>query len=61
MKIYKYMYFKVKAGGLFTETEHRTVIDQYSQEGWRFIAAIPLKSGSYGQIKEVDLVFEKEE
>lgn len=57
--IYKYMYVKAAVGSMFSDSEHRALIEKYSQEGWRFVAAIPVKSGGYGQIKEVDLVFEK--
>lgn len=53
------MYVKAAVGSMFSDSEHRALIEKYSQEGWRFVAAIPVKSGGYGQIKEVDLVFEK--
>jgi hypothetical protein len=45
---------------VFRSPDHRELIEKYSQEGWRFIAAIPTAFGSYGQIKEFDLIFEKE-
>ncbi|WP_409368529.1 DUF4177 domain-containing protein [Lysinibacillus sp. 38-6] len=59
--MYKYMYVEAKVEGLFTLESHREIIDKYSKEGWRFVAAIPKSSGSYGQIKVNDLVFEKYE
>ncbi|QDQ02457.1 DUF4177 domain-containing protein [Lysinibacillus fusiformis] len=59
--MYKYMYVEAKVAGLFTMDRHRELIDTYSKEGWRFVAAIPKSSGSYGQIKANDLVFEKYE
>ena len=60
VKIYKYIYVTAKAEGFIREADHREIIDKYSQEGWRFITAIPTNSNSYGKIKEFDLVFEKE-
>jgi hypothetical protein len=45
---------------MFNSSDHRELIDKYSQEGWRFITAIPTVFGGYGQIKEFDLIFEKE-
>ena len=57
--MYKYLYVESKAGGLLSEDNHREIIDKYAAEGWRFVAAIPKKSGSYGQITANDLVFEK--
>ena len=59
--IYKYIYVKSKIGGMFSDSDRKKLIDKYSQEGWRFITAIPTVFGGYGQMKEVDLVFEKQE
>ena len=56
--MYKYLYVESKAGGLLSEDNHREINDKYAAEGWRFVAAIPKKSGSYGQITANDLVFE---
>ncbi|MGL5329819.1 MAG: DUF4177 domain-containing protein [Peptostreptococcaceae bacterium] len=58
--MYKYMYIEVKVGGMFKTDEHRDIIDKYSKEGWRFVGNVPKGSGSYGQIKAIDLIFEKE-
>ncbi|MFJ7648434.1 DUF4177 domain-containing protein [Lysinibacillus sp. NPDC097279] len=59
--MYKYKYVEAKVASLLTMESHRELIDKYSKEGWRFVAAIPKSSGSYGQIKANDLVFEKYE
>jgi hypothetical protein len=60
IKIYKYLYIEAKAAGTFRSSEHREIIDKYSQEGWRFITAIPTVFSVYGLIKQFDLIFEKE-
>jgi len=60
VKIYNYIYITAKTSGYFRSSDHRELIDKYSQEGWRFITAIPTLSTSYGKITEFDLVFEKE-
>lgn len=57
--MYTYMYLESKVGGVFTNSNHREIIDKYSKEGWRFVGAIPASNGSYGQITSHDLVFEK--
>ncbi len=59
--MYKYLYVESKVGGILTVDNHRELIDKYSSEGWRFVAAIPKRSGSYGQVTSNDLVFEREE
>lgn len=61
IKIYKYTYASAKTAGLLRLSDHRELIDKYSKEGWRFIVAIPIEFNGFGDIKEFDLVFEKEE
>jgi hypothetical protein len=61
VKIYKYLYVAAKTRTAFSSSEHRALIDKYSQEGWRFITAIPTVFSLHGQVKEFDLVFEKED
>lgn len=56
--MYKYIYVKSKARGLINKEDHREIIDKYSEDGWRFVTAIPLPSGNH-VISEFDLVFEK--
>ncbi|TWH58117.1 uncharacterized protein DUF4177 [Desulfitobacterium sp. LBE] len=60
IKIYKYIYVEAKAAGTFRSSEHRELIDKYSEEGWRFITAIPTVFSGYGLIRQFDLIFEKE-
>lgn len=59
--MYKYIYIRAKIRSMFNESDYKELIDQYSQEGWRFVTVIPAVFGGYGQTKEVDLVFEKQE
>ncbi|MDU3723246.1 DUF4177 domain-containing protein [Clostridium celatum] len=57
--MFNYIYIESKVGGMFTNNNHREIIDKYSKEGWRFVAIIPTSNGAYGQISSYDLVFEK--
>lgn len=59
--IFKYIYVESKASGYFAFGKHRELIDKYSEEGWRFMSAIPTVFNIFGVIKQYDLVFEKEE
>ena len=61
VKIYKYLCVTAKVGTMFKSSDHGELIEKYSKEGWRFITSIPTVFGGYGQIKEFDLVFEKED
>ena len=60
IKIYNYIYVTAKVSGFIRIADHRELIDKYSQEGWRFITAIPSDFNGNGKITEFDLVFEKE-
>ncbi len=61
IKIYKYIYIRaIAAGAVFSQPDHRELIDHFSEEGWRFVTAIPAAINGHGVIKEFDLVFEKE-
>lgn len=55
-----YLYVEAKVGGMFSKSNHRTLIDQYAKDGWRFVDAIATSfHGNNGQVKTYDLVFEK--
>lgn len=56
-----YTYVSVKVGkfvGARCE-EHRTIIDQYAEKGYRYVGFIPTDMSDYGKYKEIDLIFEK--
>ncbi len=62
--MYRYEYVSLyTGGGTFnnnSDARHRQVIDQYAQQGWRYVGFVPTCFSSYGGIKEIDLIFEKE-
>lgn len=59
----KYTYVSVHMGKLFGAIceEHRKIIDDYAAKGWRYAGFIPTNMNDYGKIKDIDLVFEKDE
>lgn len=54
--MYRYEYVEAQAEGFFNSANHREIIDQYAERGFRFITAIPTSFSSYGSIKTFDLV-----
>ncbi|MEG2788233.1 MAG: DUF4177 domain-containing protein [Romboutsia sp.] len=58
--MYTYTYVRSKASSVFRISDHRELINKHSQEGWRFITAIPSDFELNGKVIEFDLVFEKE-
>jgi hypothetical protein len=59
--MYKYIYVESMTQGMFKDSQHREIIDKYSKDAWRFVAAIPKTQSGYGRVRDLDLVFEKEE
>ena len=60
--MYKYEYVKLGAKKGFNSAnfvQHREIIDDYAQRGYRFVGYIPTKEVSFGMLVEIDLVFEK--
>lgn len=57
--MYRYIYVEAQAETFFNTANHRELIDEYSQKGWRLVTAIPTQMNSNGYIKKYDLVFEK--
>lgn len=58
MKRYKYV--NVHIGKLFSakSEEHRAIIDEYAEKGYRYVGYIPTNITDYGKIMDMDLVFE---
>ena len=59
----KYEYVNVRNAKVFSANcyEHRKIIDEYAQKGYRFVSFIPTTIEGYGRITSYDLVFEKDE
>ena len=59
-KMVKYEYVTIKSekwfGGKFTQ--HREIIDEYAEKGYRYVGYIPIKLTEHGRFKEMDLIFE---
>ncbi|WP_411168441.1 DUF4177 domain-containing protein [Clostridium sp. MB05] len=57
---FKYLYVEAKTKGMFSDENHRELIDKYAKEGWKYINSIPTSFGANnGQPKTFDLIFEK--
>lgn len=59
----KYEYVQVHIGkfvGAKSE-EHRRIIDEYAAKGYRYAGFIPTNMSDYGKIKDMDLIFERDE
>ena len=60
--MYEYKYVNHKTGGgiLNGNREHREIISQHAQDGWRYVGFIPTHFTGHGGIANVDLIFERE-
>lgn len=58
--MYKYVCVEANSKNMLKQANHREIIESYSNEGWRFICAIPIKfDPTFGSPTKFDLVFEK--
>jgi hypothetical protein len=57
-----YEYVSVKVGNFIGAKceEHRTIINEYSKRGYRYVGFIPTNMNDYGKYKEIDLIFERQ-
>ena len=58
----KYEYVKLHMGKFIGagSKEHRKIIDEYAEKGYRYAGYIPTDINDYGKILEMDLIFEKD-
>ena len=56
----KYEFITVHTGKFFCakSEEHREIIAEYAQKGYRYVGFIPTNINDYGKITDIDLVFE---
>lgn len=56
----KYEYVNVEISKFFgaRSEEHRAIIDEYANKGYRYVGFIPTNISDYGKIKAMDLIFE---
>lgn len=61
MKKYEYVSVHVSRFVGARSEEHRQIIDTYARRGYRYAGYIPTVLSDYGKIKDMDLIFEKDE
>ena len=56
----KYEYVKIHMNGFFDseQEEHRKIIDEYAEKGYRYAGYIPVYIDMDGKLKDLDLIFE---
>lgn len=60
----EYIFEKVKSSSLHVGRtvrfeEHREKINEFANNGYRYIGWVPTEMDGFGHIKEIDLIFEK--
>lgn len=61
MKKYEYIQVHINKFVGAKSEEHRSIIDEYAAKGYRYVGFIPTNISDYGKIKDIDLIFEKDE
>ena len=60
MKKYEYVSFKMPGTLSIKTEEHRNIINQYAELGYRYVGYIPTNIAPSGWVLDVDLIFELE-
>lgn len=62
MKKYEYVTLKVKNNVVKDAVllEHRQIINEYAEKGFRYVGYVPTRLGPSGKVIELDLIFETE-
>ena len=60
MMKYEYVHLHINRFVGAKSEEHRQIIDEYANKGYRYVGYIPTNISDYGKIKDIDLIFEKE-
>lgn len=61
MKRYTYVPLHINKFIGAKSEEHREIIDRYAEQGYRYVGYLPTNLNDYGKIKDLDLIFEREE
>lgn len=58
----KYEYVSVHIGRVIgaKSEDHRQIIDEYAEKGYRYVGYIPTVMNDCGKIKDIDLIFERD-
>lgn len=57
--MYQYKFVKATLGGFFEEANHREIINQHAQEGWRLVQVLPKEYNGHGKPISYEIIFEK--
>lgn len=60
MKHYEYVAVHIRKFVGAGSEEHRKIIDEYADKGYKYVGFIPTNIDGYGKFKDIDLVFEKD-
>ena len=58
MKRYVYVNININAFIGAGSEEHRKIIDEYAEKGYRYVGYIPTDINDRGKIRAIDLIFE---
>ena len=57
--MYEYAYVPIQIGRGINTPQHRRIIQEKAQDGWRYVGTIPTVVSKSNAILEYDLVFER--
>jgi len=58
--MYEYKYVDATLGGFFTVANHRGIINQHAEEGWKLVQVLPTDYNAHGKPTAYEIIFERE-
>jgi hypothetical protein len=58
--MYQYKYVEATLGGLFSVANHREIINEHAEEGWKLVQVLPTEYNSHGKPRSYEIIFERE-
>lgn len=60
MDMYEYIFVETALGGFFSSPQHREMINDYAEQGWRLVQVLPFAYNSHGKPTEYEIIFERQ-
>lgn len=58
--MYQYKYVEATLGGFFSVANHREIINEHAEEGWKLVQVLPTGYNTNGKPRSYEIIFERE-
>ena len=58
-QMYEYIFVETHLGGFFSDANHRDIINDHAQKGWRLVQVLPTHYNGHGKPTAYEIIFER--